>query len=376
MNIAIINYTGGGISGGYKLYLEQILPRLCESPRVSSILFAAPATIGYRQWLKPHPKVAFVDSSPFRPLRYAPSPELRASLDAFRPDVIFVPVERRFNYPGVPTVTMIQNMAPLTPAGEYPFVETLRMAVQRFEARQAVLKADRVVAMSLNVRDFLTGEWGLSPEKAPLIYFGIPPHGPAGIKPAEIPSDWEGSFFFTAGSLEPYRGLEDLIEAASLLKRKGEQVRVVIAGSGRPMVAGYELRVKKMVSEFGLQDNIIWLGNVGRAYMNWCYSKCRAFVITSRVEALAVVILEALSHGCACIAADSPPFPEAFGDAALFYAPFDPASLADKMGFFMRDLAGSKEEFRLKDDKAMERFSWEEAANKLLDVFLELTGRN
>lgn len=45
MKIAIINLTGGGMSGGYRKYLKDILPRMAASNIVEEILCATPSTI-------------------------------------------------------------------------------------------------------------------------------------------------------------------------------------------------------------------------------------------------------------------------------------------------------------------------------------------
>jgi hypothetical protein len=42
MRLAVVNLTGGGFSGGYKKYLENMLPRLAEHSEVEALLCASP----------------------------------------------------------------------------------------------------------------------------------------------------------------------------------------------------------------------------------------------------------------------------------------------------------------------------------------------
>ncbi len=45
MKIAIINITGGGMSGGYKKYLQNVIPRMARHNDVEAILCASPDSI-------------------------------------------------------------------------------------------------------------------------------------------------------------------------------------------------------------------------------------------------------------------------------------------------------------------------------------------
>jgi len=109
MKIALINLTGGGISGGHKSYIYSILPRLAASDKIERILCASPANFRAETWIQPSPKLTLTVCEPFKFLRPAPDKKLKAALDAFQPDVVFVSLERHLNYPGAPIVTIVQD---------------------------------------------------------------------------------------------------------------------------------------------------------------------------------------------------------------------------------------------------------------------------
>ena len=56
MRVAIINLTGGGMSGGYRKYLCNVLPRMAVYDDVGAILCATPESIGIQDWFDPMPK--------------------------------------------------------------------------------------------------------------------------------------------------------------------------------------------------------------------------------------------------------------------------------------------------------------------------------
>ena len=72
MKIAIINITGGGMSGGYKKYLQNVLPKLAVHSDVEAILCASPKSINVQDWFRFLPKVIFITCKSFKWKFYRP----------------------------------------------------------------------------------------------------------------------------------------------------------------------------------------------------------------------------------------------------------------------------------------------------------------
>lgn len=98
MRIAIINITGGGISGGYRKYLRNVIPRMATHPDIESILCATSLSIDIKSWFGLLSKVMFITCKSFKWMFYVPDNDLKKSLKKFCPDVIFMPVERYFKF--------------------------------------------------------------------------------------------------------------------------------------------------------------------------------------------------------------------------------------------------------------------------------------
>lgn len=371
LRVAILNLTGSGISGGYKIYLQNMLPLLAADPRVEAILCASPRAFGITEWVVGHQKLEFVDCEPARFLNHRPDSNLLTALDAFSPDVIYVPVSRFVRFRDVPVVTMIQNMAPLTTWKWYGWKEKVRLAAQWLQTRIAVRKSAKVIAMSDFVRQFLLRSWDVAEDKVSLIYFGITPPSGNPRRPATIPSKW-GDFILAAGSLEPYRGLEDIIQAVGTARLKhGRPLRLVIAGSSRRSVMSYSARLKKKAESLGVSGDICWAGQLSKDEMAWCYKNCSVVLMTSRVESFAVVVLEAMAYACHCIAANNPPFPEAFGNACEYYQPGDSVGLLAKI-FEAQSLDPARKK-QIRDTLCIRGhgFSWESTSRRTIEILAE-----
>ena len=369
MRIALINLTGGGMSGGYRKYLLNMLPRLAGHPKVDSVLCASPLGLGVPMHFQNLSKVKFVDCETFRFGRHNPGPLLERSLRDFDPHVLFLPVERAVDFGTVPSVTMLQNMAPLMPFNGSGLGGKLRGGAQYFETKLAVRRATNVIAVSCFVKDFLVGRWGVPPSKVEVICFGSNQPSVQAVRPPSLLHERSGGFIFTAGSAEPYRGWEDLIEALKEAALRGmEPVQLVIGGAAGNEPSPYVRRLRRLADESGVGDRVCWAGALNESEMAWCFGHCLAFVMTSRVESFGFVSLEALAHGCQCIAAENPPSPEIFGDQAVYYKSGNARSLAEAIGIVLGRSAAERGEMALRSVERAARFSWDVAVEKTVET--------
>lgn len=368
MRIAVLNITGGGASGGHKKYLLNMLPRLAAYPEIESILCASPAVMGADNWLPKFANITYTSCAPFRPFRHIPDKRLAAALDAFKPDVLFIPVERYMGYKNLPVVVMLQNMAPLTGtktgAG---FKELLIGVLRRYETKFALKRSASVIVPTEFVKDFLVSNSGISAKRITAISYGHNAPSAAARPPASFPSIGN-RFIFTAGSLEAYRGIEDLIQAMPALKAKYPEMKLAIAGGARPSTIGYLDGLKYMADMLKVSSEICWLGNLSQEELSWCYTNCSAFAVTSRVESFCFVALEALTHGCNIVSSSSACLPEILGEEAVYYKAGDASALSQALAVVLdRDAEARKVFFQIARQRGS-RFLWDDTARKTLDV--------
>jgi glycosyltransferase involved in cell wall biosynthesis len=115
-----------------------------------------------------------------------------------------------------------------------------------------------------------------------------------------------------AGRLAPWKGFTDLLHAMKLLER-GPKVRLLILGDG-PLRA----ELQGMIDELGLRDAVQLLGYVDNPLKY--YRQADAFVLSSLVEGLPNVLVEAMLCGCTPVATDCPTGPrEVLGDGKYGY---------------------------------------------------------
>lgn len=96
------------------------------------------------------------------------------------------------------------------------------------------------------------------------------------------------------------KGFDILIEAWGLSKNLiDKDWKLLIAGSGSKKNIKY---LKGLVSKFNVEESIEFIGYTED--ITSLYENASVFVLSSRYEGFGMVLLEAMSQGCACIACD------------------------------------------------------------------------
>lgn len=372
MRLALVNLTRGGLSGGYQKYLQEVLPRFNEHPLIRELkIFAHPNFVDKLSNI-----ASGLDISPCKDT-LAGRRILQRELTIMAPDVVFFPSLRGIVINGAQTIYMIRNMEPLAlPLGGNSCREAMKNLARKFAAKSACQRSNRVLAVSLYVKDFLVTTWNINPTKIGVVYHGADDRLSQcdNVKPANIPGELQGGFLFTAGSIRPARGLEDVIQALAELSAAGQSLFLVIAGSADHAGSSYERRMKRLANKLGVWDKIVWTGHLTPEEMSWCYTRAELFIMTSRVEACPNIALESMSHGCGCIAADNPPLPEFFRNCASYYNPGDYRMLANSIAAYQLTAAETK---KLMHQQALARakeFTWDKTAAETVSQFKMMLG--
>jgi glycosyltransferase involved in cell wall biosynthesis len=137
-------------------------------------------------------------------------------------------------------------------------------------------------------------------------------------------SDNNMPILIAAGSLVPWKGFSDLILAMKeLLKTK--KARLIILGDG-PL----KIELHKLILQLGLQNSIKLLGNVDNPLKY--FSRADIFVLSSHVEGLPNVLVEAMMCGCTPVSTNCPTGPRELledGQYGYLVPVCDPEALAN-----------------------------------------------
>jgi len=151
-------------------------------------------------------------------------------------------------------------------------------------------KADRIIALSSEIQKIIQEK---IPKQKDKVVF-IPNFTDSAVF---IPEKKQSNKIIFAGRLDKEKGLNLLIEVLGELKNNFD-FELIILGNG-PLKNELELQAKKTGIKFE------FLGFVHHNKLHDYFSSSSIFVLPSYFEVMPVVVLEAMSSGCAVIASDA-----------------------------------------------------------------------
>ena len=105
------------------------------------------------------------------------------------------------------------------------------------------------------------------------------------------------------GAIRPVKGVDLLLRAMRILMDRGRSERLLLVGEafyGRYQEE--ELRLKKMVQDLGIGDRVQFAGKQLPPYLGMTMGRSAALILPSRIEALGMVLVEALACGTPVVA--------------------------------------------------------------------------
>ncbi|MCL6517286.1 glycosyltransferase family 4 protein [Alicyclobacillus sp.] len=104
----------------------------------------------------------------------------------------------------------------------------------------------------------------------------------------------QGLRLLFAGRLVPEKGIDSLIRAVTVLRRRGFPVVLDVVGSGP---SAYERHLRQLARRLRVAQHIRWLGFHAPSEMPRVYLSHDLVVMPSRQESFGLVALEAMAHG-------------------------------------------------------------------------------
>lgn len=178
----------------------------------------------------------------------------------------------------------------------------------------------------------------------------------------------DAPFVLYAGNIKPHKNIERLIEAFSLLKKRGfDEVKLLIIGDE---VSKYAT-LRRAVHRHKLHKHVRFFGFVEDKTLATLYRLARVFVFPSLYEGFGLPPLESMASGTPVITSEVSSLPEVVGDAALLIDPYEPAAIADAMDRVLSD-AALRADLRERGLARARHFSWERSIARVREIYQEV----
>ncbi len=223
--------------------------------------------------------------------------------------------------------------------------------------------ADAVLAVSATTADDVAARLDVPRERIHVVHPGVDERFLA----AGPPQNSGAPYLLAVATEEPRKNLATLVEAMAILKRRGFDGTLKIAGGG-----GLDTpKILDAVRKHGLEREVLRLGYVNSLELPTLYRNARALVTPSLWEGFSLPLLEAMATRTPLVVSDIPVHHEVAGDAAIFVPPTDTEAIASGIESVWTD-AALRARLRDRGLARVKDFSWVSSAQKTLDLYREL----
>ncbi len=161
-------------------------------------------------------------------------------------------------------------------------------------------------------------------------------------------------------------GPDVLLQAARLLKERGVQFHLDMAGSGE--MTG---ELQTMIQSLGLSDTVNLVGKFEHAEMASFLQSHHLMVMPSRMESFGVSALEAAAVGRAVIASEVGGIPEVVqqNKTGILVPPEDPAALADAIERLVKNRSELEQMGKAGYEMVKAQYNWERSLDKMSELY-------
>lgn len=234
-------------------------------------------------------------------------------------------------------------------------------------------RAERIMTVSEFSKAEIIDVYGVAAEQIRVVYPGVSDsfhHCYSTEELALIRKRYNlpSQYLLSLGTLEPRKNLKGLIQAYACLSPALRQQFPLVLVGGQGWNHG---ETDALIARLESRSELLKLGYVPQAVLPQLYQNASAFAYASIYEGFGMPVAEAMASGVPVITSNCASMPEVANDCAELVDPHDIDSISKGLNNLLGDLCAATqrcEAARLVSND----YSWEKAANCLLDVASEL----
>jgi glycosyltransferase involved in cell wall biosynthesis len=250
----------------------------------------------------------------------------------------------------------------------FTWKEKLYFRPIRFLSRWAA----RICTLSLSEKERMIRLNYAAADKITVVSLGVdqcfaplPGHAPGRIQEVSATYGLPERFLLYVGRMNERKNILNLLKAVKALEDKN--IKLVLAGKVDWKM--FDLRLK--IKELALQDRVLLFGQVPEKDLPVLYALATIFCYVSFAEGFGLPPLEAMASGVPLVVSDRDSLPEVCAAAGSYVDPQKPEDIALAIDRLLLD-PDLREEKRAQGLLRAKCFSWQESADKLLQVCREV----
>lgn len=241
--------------------------------------------------------------------------------------------------------------------------------------KRSVSRASHIITISESAKDDIVKYYNVPADKISVVYPGFNSaiyHSRIPItKQEQIRQKYgiKGKYFIFVGTLQPRKNIVRLIKAFAKL---GGGTKLVIVGKKGWLYDS----IFKLVSDKKIADKVIFTGFAPDDDLPALYKASVAYVLPSLYEGFGIPVVEAQACGALTIVSSVSSLPEIAGEGSIYIKnPKSVHQIAECLRAALSINRRDREERIAKNKLNITRFSWDQAATSLIQVFGAATGK-
>jgi D-inositol-3-phosphate glycosyltransferase len=242
---------------------------------------------------------------------------------------------------------------------------------------EIVRQADRIIAECPQDFDDLVTYYHADPAKLAIIPCGFNPKEFFPIDKAlskrRLNINQEEFVLLQLGRMVPRKGIDNVIRALSCLQASGKSVRLVIVGgeAGEHAVSSEINRLKALVSQLNLENQVVFAGRKDRDELRYYYDAADLFITTPWYEPFGITPLESMACGTPVIgsAVGGIKHTVVDGKTGFLVAPHAPQLLAEKVSLLINNPGLLKRMGKQALEHVHHSFTWKKVAEQMMDLY-------
>jgi len=236
---------------------------------------------------------------------------------------------------------------------------------------RSVKRAGHILADSHATKDDLIEIYGTPAEMISVLHSGVDPK----FKPDQsgLPTLYtkyripNRPYIFTVGTVQPRKNYGRLIRALSVLRQRGIDADLVIAG-GKGWLEG---PMYQTLDETGMGDHVHLIGFVDDDDLPTLYSGAACVAFPSLYEGFGFPVLEGMACGVPVMTSNVSSLPEVAGDAAMMIDPYNLDAMIETLQSLLTDESRRKVLIE-RGYRQAKQFTWERSATQLLQIYQQM----
>jgi glycosyltransferase involved in cell wall biosynthesis len=237
----------------------------------------------------------------------------------------------------------------------------------------AVKSAVAVICGSENSKRDIVRAYGAACDKVHVVPYGIDHER---FHPrATLDREWakdlgiRDGYVLHVGTFSYRKNIPVLLQAVARLRARGKWQgrQVVLAGLGNTALKGGQ-QILDSIRELDLGGDVVLTGRTPDEHMPGLYAHASMLIMPSLYEGFGFPVLEAMASGTPVICSNTSSLPEVGGDAALYFSPHDPDTLAGAIADLIQNPV-LVEQTRLRGIERASRFTWQKTAEQTAAIY-------